>query len=318
VTHCSHFLFPEQFWFDDVFDPAFQADVRNRVRRLCTPLAVNPNLIGYYWTDTPEWDLDHARRHRGTDWVSSLRARGSQAAGKRRYVQFLRGTYRDDLPAFNRAYQLAAPSFAWLLTHDFHGLALTRPEVRRDDEAFLGDIASELYRITAEAFRQDGGGHLVCGDLYLQHRHPEVVLRAAARHLDLLLLQPTEQPDGRALDPGTFDVRFFDDLHRLTGKPILIGDHQFSFRTEAYPTTMWRQFPTAADAARAHEAYCLAAAARPYLVGYMRCQYRSVYDPDRKLLKQGLLRTDGEPYPDYPELIARTNRRVLDLVFGKK
>ncbi len=167
LTHCSHFLPPGQFWFDDVFDRAFQDDVRRRIRRVCAPVAGNPNLIGYYWTDTPEWDLDLARRHRGTDWVSSIRARGSQAPGKQRYVKFLRETYRDDIAALNQAYQMKAPSFAWLLTHDFHGLDLRKPEIRRDDDAFLGLIATELYGLAAEGFRQDGGGHLICGDLYL-------------------------------------------------------------------------------------------------------------------------------------------------------
>jgi hypothetical protein len=318
LTHCSHFLFPDQFWFDDVFDPGFQDDVRRRIRRLCAPLAKNPNLIGYYWTDTPEWDLDLARRHRGTDWVSSIRVRGSQAAGKQRYVKFLRGAYRDDLTALNKAYRLAAPSFTWLLTHDFHGLDLKQPEIRRDDEAFLGEIATELYRVTAEGFRQDGGGHLVCGDLYLQYRHPEIVLRAAARHVDLILIQPMDKPGGDPKDRGKFEDKFFEDLHTLTGKPIMIGDHQFSFRTEAHPTTMWQQFPTAAAAAKAHEAYLLAAAAKPFMIGYMRCQYRSVYDTDRKLLKQGLLQVNGEPYTEYAELITRTNQRVLDLLFSKK
>jgi hypothetical protein len=127
-----------------------------------------------------------------------------------------------------------------------------------------------------------------------------------------------DKPEGDASERGKFDGKFFEELHQLTGKPIMIGDHQFSFRTEAHPITMWQQFPTAADAAKAHEAYLLAAAAKPFLIGYMRCQYRSVYDPERKLLKQGLLQVDGEPYAEYPELTARTNQRVLDLLFGKK
>lgn len=318
LAHCSHFLLAEQFWFDDVFDPSFQDDVRRRIRRVCAPLAKNPNLIGYYWTDTPEWDLDLARQHRGTDWVSSIRVRSSQTPGKQRYIKFLGAAYRDDVMAFNRAYGLAAPSFAWLLTHDFHGLDLKKPEVRRDDENFLGEIAAELYRVSGEAFRQEGGGHLICGDLYLQYRHTEPVLRAAARHVDLMLIQPMDKPGGPAADRGKFDDAFFENLHTLTGKPIMIGDHQFSFRTREHPVTMWQQFPTAAAAVQAHASYCQAAAAKPFVIGYMRCQYRSVYDPTQKMLKQGLLQTSGEPYPEYPELIARTNRRVLDQLFAKK
>ena len=81
---------------------------------------------------------------------------------------------------------------------------------------------------------------------------------------------------------------------------------------------MWQQFPTPAAAAQAQASYCLAAVAKPFMIGYMRCQYRSVYDEDRKLLKQGMLQINGEPYAEYPELIARTNQRVLDRLFGKK
>ena len=49
----------------------------------------------------------------------------------------------------------------------------------------------------------------------------------------------------------------------------------------------------------------------PYIIGYQRCQYRSVYDPYRGLLKQGLLDLEGKLYKKVVKVIADTNRIVL-------
>ncbi|HQY06510.1 MAG TPA: hypothetical protein PLQ52_10640, partial [Lacunisphaera sp.] len=56
--------------------------------------------------------------------------------------------------------------------------------------------------------------------------------------------------------------------------------------------------------------------ARPYLIGYFRCQYLTVYKDHIKRYKQGLLRPDGRPFEEYVRSIATTNREVLRATYS--
>ena len=49
----------------------------------------HPNLIGYYWTDTPQWDLKRAQETRGTDWISTIRDLPEDSFGAKRYRKFI-------------------------------------------------------------------------------------------------------------------------------------------------------------------------------------------------------------------------------------
>jgi hypothetical protein len=222
----SFFLPEAAFRYSDVFDPAVQEQQRQIVRRMCDSAKTNPRLIGYYWTDTPQWDLRQARRRRGTDWVSAIRQLGAAARGKRRYVEFLKERYGGRIEAVNTKYGLAVTSFPDLLDHPFDGLDLSNPEIYADDQEFLRLIAREHYRVIGEETRRCDPKHLVFGERYLMGDHPDAVIQEALPHIDVLSIQPL----GRE-----FNEELFDRLHRLTGKPILLCDHQCSFATPDHP-----------------------------------------------------------------------------------
>lgn len=280
LTQVQHVRPAGQAVYDDVFAPEFHAKVRRQVEALCARTRDNPRCIGYWWTDTPRWDLEIAQRVWGKTWVSSLRELPDGAPGRERYREFLRGP---------------GP---------------------HDDRVFLGLIARELYAVTASAFREFAPGRLIFGERYKLGDHPPEVLREAAQFIDVLSIQPGPEVGplaGPGRDETHFDAARFDALHALTGKPILICDHQVSFRDPDYPVTLWNQFPTQTEAARSYEQFLSDAFSRPYVVGYFRCQYWNQWMPaPRNLLKQGLRRSDGELYADAVRLVAEINRRQLE------
>ena len=49
----------------------------------------NPNLIGYYWTDTPMWDLEKSSRRFGINWVDFIKNLPDQSPGKIKYLSNL-------------------------------------------------------------------------------------------------------------------------------------------------------------------------------------------------------------------------------------
>src|SRR5262249_22657870 len=174
--------------YPDVFG-GFAGAARHLVHQMCAPVKGHPNLIGYYWTDTPRWDLDTARRLVNDDWVSAIRRNKAIYPGKQRYVAFLRERHQANPEAFSMAYgmELNAPT---LLDADFAGLPLDDPVVHRDDYDFLRLIAREYYRAAGQAMEREDRKHLVFGDRYMLSDMPIEVLEEALPWIDAVAVQP--------------------------------------------------------------------------------------------------------------------------------
>jgi hypothetical protein len=301
--------------FPDVFDSEFQRELKKKIERQCRDARDNPRLLGYMWTDTPLWNLTDARRLIKRDWVSSLRQLAATAPGKIAYVDFLLETHGGDLSKIARIYDVKASSRAEILAAPFDTVRVDDPAVAAEDAMFLRRIARTFYGVAGPAYRKHDPNHLVWGEMYLQLSLPDELLEEAMPHIDLLLIQPTGNP--AAKEPKDhFNAALFDRLHQNYHKPIIIGDHQFSFATPEFPRTMWIQYPSAPEAFAAYGAYLREATARPYIVGYNRCQIRDFVLPDG-MLKQGLLQRNGEPYPDFTNRIGAVNRETLDVIYNR-
>ena len=78
----ANYMSDEQFEYCDVFDPVVQQKMRKVIQYEIGKQAGNSTLIGFYWTDTPQWDLERAHV---LDWVSMVRELPAGAPGKVRY-----------------------------------------------------------------------------------------------------------------------------------------------------------------------------------------------------------------------------------------
>jgi len=312
LVNNSHFLAQYDFRYADVFSEAFASRVDRIVLSVCEQHRDNQKLIGYYWTDTPRWNLDESRRQRGTDWVSFMRRLPANTAGKQAYIAFLQKRFGNSIARLNDAFRMRAQSFESLAKSNFAGLELDR--AREADEAFLGVIAERLYSVTAAAFARHDPEALVFGEKYKAHDHSDAVLQAAAKYVDVISIQPGPEV-GPLPGPGrhesSFERDYFDEVHKLTGKPIMICDHAISWWSKERPVTLWHQYHTIDEAADSYARYLRSAAATPYIVGYSRCQYLSDYRKDRNLLKQGLLDEFGKPYSRFVDAITQINRDAI-------
>jgi hypothetical protein len=301
VLDTAFYLPRAKFAYADVFDPECQAQMRARIRAMCDRSRHNRNLIGYYWTDTPHWDLALARERRGIDWVSYIRGLDGKAPGKAEYVAFLKCRYEGDLSVLKRAYGLQADAFDDLLGHDFRDLELEQEQVAQDDQEFLRLIARTYYQVVGTANREYDTDHLVLGEKYIDIDCPENVLCEALPYIDVLSIQPC-QP--------VFDETLFDRLHEATGKPIIVCDHQSSFATVDYPKTMWPQLESEEAVGKAYVRYLQDAFAKPYILGYHRCQYIDRFVPRLGILKQGLIREDESPYATLVAYVQQANHEI--------
>ena len=177
-----------------------------------------------------------------------------------------------------------------------------KENVAAKDDAFHILIARELYRVTAAAYREAAPGKLIFSERYNTiPGAPLEIIAEAGKIVDVISFQPYEK---------TLKGDILDQVHAMTGKPIMLSDWSLSFPVEGHDNTMWPQFPTPAEAAKGYEAYLTSAFAKPYILGYYKCQYRDAILPTGQL-KQGLRTVDGELRQDWAQSIARIHQALL-------
>ena len=175
------------------------------------------------------------------------------------------------------------------------------------DDAFHILIARELYRVTGAACREFAPGKLIFSERYNTiPGAPLEIIVEASKVVDVISFQPYEK---------TLKGDILDQVHAMTGKPIILSDWSLSFPVEGHTNTMWPQFPTPAEAATGYEAYLTSAFAKPYILGYYKCQYRDAILPTGQL-KQGIRTVSGELRKDWAESLRQIHTRLLEK-FGR-
>ena len=141
------------------------------------------------------------------------------------------------------------------------------------------------------------------------HRVPLYILEEALPYIDVVSIQPHD---------CDFNEIYFRKIHEITGKPIIICDHQCSFPTEKYRYTMWQQLNNQTEVAEKHSEYLNEVINESYLIGYHRCQYIDRYELTNNLLKQGMVKENGETYEPHASIITRTNKKVKEIFKEKR
>lgn len=302
----------------DVFSPAFSTDADIKARATAEEMNNNPLAIAWTWDDCICWDLNLTRKSHNTDWVSWIRGLPSNSTGRQRYTDFLKKCHSGDIGRLNTAYGTEFTSFDELTRADWSRLDLKRSAVFADDREFLRLIAREYFSTISKAFRKYCQNGLLMGPRFHFRDHPDEVLEEAARYIDVLGIQNGDQWQPaltklKQADETWFDSIEYDRLYKLTGKPIVIVDHQCGFYDSEMPKTgPWHQYANAEEAAVYYDRFLHEVFARPYIIGYMRCQLISVWNEDIKRFKQGLLRPDGTPFEDYIMRITKTNGNLIE------
>ena len=297
----SRWMSDDQFQYEDVFDPAYHKVVETIIDKMVKDAGDNKNIIGYYWTDIPEWDLERAYKHRGTNWLIFYQELPAQAPGKEVYINFLKKSYNNDLASFKSEYSIEASSWEEVKAASFENIDKQKDKVQADDNEFLRLIARELYRVQGTISKTKDPNRLILGERFMFGDHPDCVLEEQNQWIDAIAVQPV----GRTY----FYAEEFDQMHALTGKPIMICDHQVSFYTDEYPETIWTQVSSEEESGKIYQKYLNDAFKKPYIIGYSRCQYISRMQAGK--LKQGLLDVNGNPYETLVRYTKETNEGII-------
>lgn len=139
----------------DIFDPTVQARIEQGVKANCARSKVNPNCIGYAWTDLATWPLKNQIKK---SWVDFIRELPEDAPGRMAYQKFLSTWEGDDGKA--------------------------------RDQAFLRLIAREYFRVIGTANRKYDPDHLIFGDRLSFYTYDEDVLKEMLPWIDAIAFQP--------------------------------------------------------------------------------------------------------------------------------
>ncbi|MEM0896790.1 MAG: beta-agarase [Verrucomicrobiota bacterium] len=167
----------------------------------------------------------------GTNWVEYIRALPEDTPGQKAYQEFLSTWEGED-------------------------------ETARDQE-FLRLIAREYFRVVGEATRKYDPGALVFGDRFGFNTFDPVVVKEMLPWVDGIAIQPPFN--------GPFPKAKFDEIHALTGKPIILCDFAIRFKDGDKDIRAFKPARDSVDAGKQYADYIKAALETDYIVGAFWC-----------------------------------------------
>lgn len=291
-----------RFW--DIFDPSVVSRNDSIIKEYCAAHKDNANLIGYYLIDVPVWYIAESRKLAEMDYSAYIKKLPATAPGKIRYIKFIRKKYSNKIESVNKAYSSSFGSFDEMLAYSFPDFSAEGSAEFNDDTEFLGILAEQYYSTVCRTIRKYDANHLILGDKYRMLPHAaESVLRAAVKYVDVISIEPrfTDSYD-------SITSNFFDNLNRLTKKPIMICDFD----------TPCNDLKTADDSTYFHEraarsaAYTAKAFETGYIIGYGKCQYFDCFSYPRP---RGIVNSDNSPRPAYIDVISPKNQENLQKAY---
>jgi hypothetical protein len=293
-------------WWD-MWDPKITDRMDAVARDQILALRDDPRVIGYYSDNEMGW------------WNAILfkmtLEQASTSGQRQRLIQLLRETYQNDWSKLLQDFEPAPGVENWD-TLGRHGMLFLRPGGNgfRVQRRFLGLLATRYYSLVRDIIRKYDRRALILGDRYQSFYYPEVA-RACSRYVDAV-----SSNLNASWNDGTFARFYVETLHRLTDKPVLIGEFYMSARENRSGNKNTRGvFPVVAtqkERAAGFHNTLHALVKIPYVIGADWFQY---YDEpthgryDGENFNFGLVDIHDRPY----EALTKT-ASALDLVALKK
>jgi len=289
--------YPKQYMsgrgLPDVFSEEFARAVDRRCREVCKPLADNPYLIGYHYTQNPPW---HPRSTSFDLWIDGITGRGS--AGRTAWIKLMRQIY-GTVERWQEVYGIPIESWEQIeqLDKPLRGYINHRKHLA-DREAFMARICEQWYRVHHEAIRRYDPNHLILGDRNTLHLQPlpEYAIRVMKPYIDVLSIN--------AMGPPELFYEVLEDATRNWDGPIHLADTGSGIYGGEPPKSTFM----ARDLAQFESVYAgmmTMGLEHPQIVGFGWCGYYETPHPGGR---SGLVdvKTD-EALPERLEIVQRWN-----------
>ncbi|WP_436716954.1 beta-agarase [Roseiconus lacunae] len=131
------------------------------------------------------------------------------------------------------------------------------------DQAFLRLIAREYFRVVGGAQRKYAPDHLIFGDRFDFNTFDSDVVKEMLPYVDGIAIQPPFW--------APFPKEKLDEIHELTGKPILLCDFAIRFKDSDKDIRSWKAEDDSVAAGKVYSDYVKAALGTDYIVGVFWC-----------------------------------------------
>jgi hypothetical protein len=319
--------------FIDVFDQRVMLEVRQRAYDHAKSLADNPWVLGIGGPNLNIWDAKLVRKYRELT---------PNSAGRKRYVDFIRARYHQDITAFNKVYSTDFAGWNDLSTEDklsypcdaeedeLDQLLLrwrlpvtaersANPAMTRDNDAFCALVASTLFPQVRAAVKRGAPNHLFLGEHLAVRMIPDEVIKAMAPHVDGYLAQAVEVSPQRPPEWQVFQTDRWDHEYELLQKPIIIVDWGAVFSLgEAFENKgaiIKPEREASDDAAK----FVLDAFQRPYIIGLFVCKLWGNHRNDMQFFEnraaRAYLKPDATEFPYRTQSLRAANFEAQCRVF---
>lgn len=207
----------------------------------------------------------------GKNWVEFIRNLPDESPGKNIYLKFLATS--------------------------------KNPIGEESDRAFLRLIAREYFRIIGQAQREYAPNHLVFGERFAFNTLTPEVFEEMLPYIDGVAIQPPFQSE--------FPKEKLDEIHQISGKPILLCDFAVRFLDGEKDIRSWKPEVDSIAAGKAYAAYVQAAFETKYIVGVFWC---NPLDSSRGFgmsgVKQGFFADGMTERPGLHQSVRKLNRHI--------
>jgi hypothetical protein len=226
----------------DVFDPAWEAWLDGHLADETAPARDDPWLVGWFVDNERPWG-----RLRLLDAAPD-------SAAKRAWIEFQKRRH-GDLDSLGREWGMAFDDWdevGRLTDADVPEEGPAREAVR----AFDAEYAETYFQTVARLLRRHDPNHLYLGCRFVR-KAPHPWVARAARHADVVSV------NCYALYP---ERKEFHAWHEMTGRPVLIGEHDLPLKSERQVEPVWDAF-TASECRRYYVKFLKEFARMPFAVG---------------------------------------------------
>ncbi len=283
--------------FPDVFSKEYQTNSVAFAEQL-TNYRNDPYLVGYFLRNEPQWAFGYH------NLAYEMFGTGQQSETKDEFVRWLTAKYKQDIQALNKAWAIDLKDF-----NEVKALVLKEYPSKVSDKDFY-EFSTIMVKMYVD---------IPCNEVNkIDSKHLNLGMRYAWLSSDLLY-KAGERFDVFSINGYGINPPPTEEISRISGKPIIIGEFHHGAVDRALPATGIIGVLTQEDRAAAFRNYIEQGFARPELIGmhYFQWVDQPYYGRnDGENYNIGVVTTANLPYPELTEAMTITNERIYQVASG--
>ena len=259
----------------DVFDPAWLAKLDTFAKNYTKRHMDAKYLLGYTYDDLPAYTINHLEKRitkfEHHPWVIDIISKPGLTKGKQEWIDVLKEQYSSAAEA-GAMYGVEISKWddfreivEWPIPQDpKQGFA--------DQEKMNAKIVEAYLKGNHDAIRKHDPNHLIFGDKIQNARpQPDWVWEIVRKYVDVVLIQ-----DYDFFTPA--HEKKLRHIHRMTGKPIINGDHSYGVLRPNMTAVKGIKVSTAEEKGQQYATYLRGVLNLPFMLGWQTCGYLETWE----------------------------------------